>query len=298
MPETTNLVRPPWPRKKLSFSPEVHEIKRILRDHGVRSVCEDARCPNISECFGRREATFIVLGDVCTRRCGFCAIPTGKPLPPDPHEPERLARAAREIGLRHIVITCVARDDLRDGGAGHIADCVRAVRTSSPDTTVEVLTSDFKAQESSLARLAEEDLRIFNHNLETVESLHREVRPQAAYQRSLDVLARFKELRPDVLTKSGIMLGLGEEDEEVFTVLRDMRRHAVDIVTIGQYMQPLRQKLDVRGYTSMERFTLFEEFGRALGFRLVLSGPYVRSSFGAADAARVLGVSDTVAPAG
>lgn len=246
----------------------------------------------MSECFSRREATFIVLGDRCTRRCGFCAIPTGRPEPPDPMEPMRLALAARDIGLTHVVITAVARDDLRDGGADHFAQCVRAIRTQSPDTTVEVLTSDFKGDERSLRRMAIEDLQIFNHNMETVERLQRSVRPQAKYDRSLEVLRSFKRLRPDVLTKSGIMLGLGETDEEVEAVLRDMRAHDIDIVTVGQYMQPLKDRLDVSAYSSLERFERFEAYGDELGFRLTLSGPYVRSSFGAAQAARVLGVLD------
>lgn len=292
MPEeiSESVARPPWPRKRLTFHPEFHEIKATLRKHKVRSVCEDARCPNISECFGRREATFIILGDTCTRRCGFCAIPTGKPLPPDIEEPMRLARAARDIGLRHIVITAVARDDLRDGGAEHFAACVQAVRTESPDTTVEVLTSDFKGDEDCLDVIARTDLQVFNHNVETVPRLHRKVRPQAKYERSLDVLYKFKQRRPEVITKSGIMLGLGETDDEVHGVLRDMLRHEINVVTIGQYMQPTKEKLPVVEYSTIERFERFREFGEILGFTLVSSGPYVRSSFGAADAARLVGV--------
>lgn len=285
---TRNL--PPWPRKRLEFSPEVHEVKSVLREHGLRSVCEDARCPNISECFARKEATFMILGEFCTRRCGFCAIPTGRPEAVDHDEARRLAEAVAAVGLRHVVITSVARDDLKDGGAGHFAACVRAVRQRSPDTTVEILTSDFKADEGSLATIAALDLQIFNHNMETTRRLHPTVRPQATYERSLHVLNRMKELRPDLLTKSGFMLGLGESDDEVFELMRDMRRHQIDILTIGQYMQPLRKKLDVTQYSSLERFKLFEDFGKALGFPLVLSGPYVRSSFGAAEAARALGV--------
>lgn len=292
MPEEISepVARPPWPRKRLTFHPEFHEIKATLRKHQVRSVCEDARCPNISECFGRREATFIILGDTCTRRCGFCAIPTGKPLPPDGDEPMRLAQAAREIGLRHIVITAVARDDLKDGGAAHFAACIDAVRTVSPETTVEVLTSDFKGEDDCLDVIAQTDLQVFNHNVETVPRLHRKVRPQAKYERSLDVLYRFKQRRPEVITKSGIMLGLGETDDEVHTVLRDMLRHEIDVVTIGQYMQPTKEKLPVVEYSTIERFEQFREFGNVLGFTLVSSGPYVRSSFGAADAARLVGV--------
>lgn len=269
---------------------DLRTIKAILRANRVRSVCEDAKCPNMSECFGRREATFIILGDTCTRRCGFCAIPTGKPMPPDPTEPQRLADAAREIGLTHVVITAVARDDLRDGGAGHFAECINAIRTQSPGTTVEVLTSDMKADPDALDTVAACDLQIFNHNVETVPRLHRQVRPQAKYDRSLHVLAEFKRRRPDVLTKSGLMLGLGETDDEVETVLADMRAAHIDIVTIGQYMQPLGDRLDVQQYAPLERYERFREIGESLGFLLTLSGPYVRSSFGAAEAARVLGV--------
>jgi lipoic acid synthetase len=289
--QDTHRNRAPWPRKKLEFSNEVHDIKKTLRAHNLRSVCEDAKCPNISECFGRREATFIILGDKCTRRCGFCAIPAGKPLPPDLGEPERLARAAAEIGLSHIVITSVARDDLPDGGAEHFAKCINAIRELSPETTVEILTPDFKESLDSLKTVANTDLQIFNHNLETTEALHRTVRPQGRYDRSLRVLQTFKQLRPDILTKSGFMLGLGESDDEVYTMLDDLKAHHVDIVTIGQYLQPLAKKLDVNLYSSMERFDMFRAYGESLNFMLTLSGPYVRSSFGAAEAARVVGVS-------
>lgn len=253
-------------------------------------MCEDAKCPNLSECFSRREATFIVLGERCTRRCGFCAIPTGRPLPPDAEEPTRLARAAAEIGLSHVVITSVARDDLEDGGAEHFAQCITAIRLASPQTTVEVLTPDFRERDASLRAIADTDLQIFNHNLETTEALHRTVRPQGRYDRSLRVLARFKQLRPDVLVKSGFMLGLGESEEDVVQMMRDLRAHHVDIVTIGQYMQPLKTRLDVERFASLERFDRLRELGDELGFPLTLSGPYVRSSFGAAEAARVLGV--------
>lgn len=287
---SSDTVRPPWPRKKLVFSPEVHQIKRILREHNLRSVCEDAKCPNLSECFSRREATFIILGERCTRRCGFCAIPTGRPLPPDSEEPGRLARAAAHIGLSHVVITSVARDDLDDGGAAHFAACIDAIRHASPETTVEVLTPDFREREASLKVVADTDLQIFNHNLETTERLHRTVRPQGRYDRSLRVLSRFKQLRPDVVTKSGFMLGLGESDDDVEQMMRDLRAHDVDVLTIGQYMQPLKDRHDVERYASMDRFEQLRRLGDELGFPLTLSGPYVRSSFGAAEAARVLGV--------
>ena len=279
-------ARPPWPMKRLRFTPELHEIKRILRRHELRTVCEDARCPNISECFGRREATFIILGEHCTRSCAFCAIPTGKGLPPDPDEPRRLAEAAREIGLTHIVVTSVARDDLPDEGAGHFKAVVDAIRALSPDTTVEILTPDFHAREDCLAIVAEADIAIFNHNMETVPSLYPRIRPQGKVDRSLEVLDRIKALRPDLATKSGFMLGLGEQDGEVLDLMRAMRLARVDILTIGQYMQPRKTNADVDHYATSERFDMLRVAGESMGFPLVLSGPYVRSSFGALEAKR------------
>jgi len=281
-------ARPPWAVKRLRFTPELHEIKRILRSHNLRTVCEDARCPNISECFERREATFIILGEHCTRSCAFCAIPTGRGLPPDPDEPRRLALAAREIGLNHIVVTSVARDDLPDEGAGHFSAVVGAIRSLSPATTVEILTPDFHARDDCLATIAETDIAIFNHNLETVPSLYAEIRPQGKVDRSLEVLEKMKALRPDVATKSGFMLGLGESDEEVLDLMRSMRLAKVDILTIGQYMRPQKSNAQVNNYSGLERFEMLDAAGRAMGFPLVLSGPYVRSSFGAAEAKRAL----------
>ncbi len=281
-------LRPPWPLKKLRFTEELHQIKRILRQNQLRTVCEDAKCPNISECFERREATFMILGKTCTRSCAFCAIPTGRGEAPDPEEPARLAAAAKAIGLTHIVVTSVARDDLPDEGAGHFKAVVDAIRSVSSETSVELLTPDFHAREDCLRTIAACDIAIFNHNMESVPSLYRRIRPQAKYQRSLDVLARMKALRPDVATKSGLMLGLGESDEEVLTVMRDLRAANVDILTLGQYMQPRKRNADVENYASLERFKAFEDAGYQMGFPLVLSGPYVRSSFGAAEAKRAL----------
>lgn len=212
-------------------------------------------------------------------------------MPPDPAEPARLAEAAREIGLTHVVITAVARDDLADGGAAHFAACVNSIRALSPETTVEVLTSDFKGSIDSIRMMADTDLHIFNHNIETVARLHRVVRPQAKYERSLEVLSTFKSMRPDTLTKSGLMLGLGETQDEVEGAMRDLRSHRVDIMTVGQYMQPLKENLDVLEYADLEAYEHFGRVGDDLGFALTLSGPYVRSSFGAAEAARVLGVT-------
>ncbi|MBH24093.1 MAG: lipoyl synthase [Myxococcales bacterium] len=282
------VARPPWPMKRLQFTEEVHDIKRLLRAQKLRTVCEDARCPNISECFSRREATFMILGKHCTRSCAFCAIPTGRGEPPDPEEPRRLAAAAQALGLSHVVITSVARDDLPDEGAGHFKAVVDAIRERSPSTTVEILTPDFHARDDCLDVIARCDLAIFNHNMETVPSLYRAIRPQAKYDRSLQVLAGVKARRPDVATKSGFMLGLGESDREVLDVMRDMRDAGVDILTIGQYMQPRKRNADVDSYATLERFDALREAGEELGFPLVLSAPYVRSSFGAAEAKRAL----------
>lgn len=276
--------RPPWPLKRLEYTEGFHKVKRLLRQHELRSVCEDARCPNISECFSRGEATFMILGKHCTRSCAFCAIPTGRGAPPDPEEPRRLAEAALAAGLRHVVVTSVARDDLPDEGAGHFKAVVDAIRAISKDTTVEILTPDFHARRDCLETIAEADVAIFNHNIETVPSLYKRIRPQAKYDRSLEVLALHKALRPDVPTKSGFMLGLGERDEEVLQVMRDMRDSQVDILTIGQYMQPRRTKADVEAYATLERFAMLKEAGQEMGFPLVFSAPYVRSSFGAAEA--------------
>lgn len=277
-----------WPRKKLRLTDEVHAIKRILRSHGLLTVCEDARCPNLSECFSKRETTFMILGQTCTRACSFCAIPTGRGAPVDEGEPERLAEAARVIGLRHVVVTSVARDDLPDEGAGHFRRVVDAIRKASPETTVEVLVPDFHARLDCLETVAASDLVVFNHNLETIERLQPRVRPQAAYRRSLSTLARFKELRPEVATKSGIMLGLGEDESEIAQVLRDMRSVGVTIVTIGQYMQPQLRNGDVVRYATAAEFGRLAELARDLGFKAVQSGPYVRSSYKAASAWRAV----------
>ncbi|MEO1272412.1 MAG: lipoyl synthase, partial [Myxococcota bacterium] len=220
----------------------------------------------------------------CTRSCAFCAIPTGRGEPPDPEEPGRLAEAARALGLLHVVITSVARDDLPDEGAGHFKAVVDAIVALSPSTTVEILTPDFHARDDCLDTIAQCELAIFNHNMETVPSLYRTIRPQAKYDRSLRVLAGMKRRRPDVATKSGFMLGLGEEDSEVLEVMRDMREARVDILTIGQYMQPRKRNADVSSYATLERFETLRQAGAKMGFPLVLSAPYVRSSFGAAEA--------------
>jgi lipoic acid synthetase len=260
----------------------VQQLKKTLRANALVTVCEEASCPNIHECFGKGTATFMILGDVCTRRCAFCDVAHGRPKPPDPSEPDNLARTIAEMGLRYVVITSVDRDDLRDGGAEHFARCIRAVRAQSPQTKIEILTPDFRGKgrmERALAVLAEAPPDVFNHNLETVRERYREVRPGADYDWSLDLLRRFKAQHPEIPTKSGIMLGLGETLEQVEGALRDLRAHNVDMITVGQYLQPSAHHHPVLRYWNPEEFKTIEDLGYALGFQHVASGPLVRSSY-------------------
>jgi lipoic acid synthetase len=275
---------PDWARRPHSNWDALHVIKTQLREHRLNTVCESARCPNIHECFARGSATFMILGNECTRSCGFCSVPRGRGEPLDPAEPENVARMAAELGLRYIVITSVNRDEMADGGAGHWAATVRAVRAALPQARVEVLTPDFRGVFSALQTVLDAGPHVFNHNMETVPRLYRHVRPQAGYRQSLEVLARAKTHSPDVLTKSGLMLGLGEESAEVEQLLRDLREATCDVVTIGQYLQPTRRNLAVLRYVEPAEFEHYREFGMALGFRNVFSGPLVRSSY-MADAA-------------
>jgi lipoic acid synthetase len=252
-----------------------------LREKALHTVCEEARCPNLGECFSRGIATFMLLGDRCTRRCDYCAVDTAKPLPPDPEEPARVAEAARRMGLRYVVLTAVARDDLRDGGAGHFAATVHAVRRTSAAARVEVLTPDFKGDETALGTVLDAAPDVFNHNIETVPRLFPRVRAQGGYERSLRLLASAKRLAPRQTTKSGLMVGLGEADAEVTAVLGDLREAAVDIVTIGQYLRPSREHAPVARYVTPDGFSRFEDEARAMGFPTVYSGVFVRSSFNA-----------------
>jgi lipoic acid synthetase len=270
---------PAWAAKKRGILREARPLRRVLREIGVRTVCEEARCPNIGECFSRPTATFMIAGTRCTRRCGFCAVDTARPTPLDPAEPARIAEAARRLALRHIVVTAVARDDLGDGGAAHFAATIRAVRTAAPTARIEVLTPDFKGEESPLATVVGAAPDVFNHNLETVERLSRAVRPQASYARSLAVIARAKRLRPSMLTKSGLMVGLGETPTEVEDAMRALRAHECDLLTIGQYLQPTRAHLPVVEYVAPAAFAEYARIGRQLGFRHVAAGPFVRSSY-------------------
>lgn len=289
------LPKPEWIRVRLAGGEEAERfqsIKATLRAHRLHTVCEEASCPNIHECFGKGTATFMILGDVCTRRCPFCDVAHGKPLPPDPAEPEHLARTVAAMRLRYVVITSVDRDDLRDGGAAHFAACIRAVREHSPSTRIEVLVPDFRGRlEAALEAFAHDLPDVMNHNLETVPRLYRQARPGADYAHSLRLLAEFKARHPEVATKSGLMVGLGETDEEIVQVMRDLRAHGCDMLTIGQYLQPSSGHLPVERYVPPETFAAFEREALALGFRHAACGPLVRSSYWADRQAHEAGVA-------
>lgn len=269
-------------KKTTVLSPQVTEMKRLLRRHRLHSVCEAAHCPNIGDCFGKKTATFLIMGDLCTRNCRFCDIGHAPhPGPLDPDEPEDLARAVAELGLRYVVITSVTRDDLDDGGAGHFAKTITAVRAVSPATLVEVLTPDMRGDISALGVVAVARPDVFNHNVETVPRLYGEVRPQADYRRSLRVLSFMKER--GLTTKSGLMVGLGETDDEIRTVLRDLKDHGCDIITIGQYFRPSHAHLPVTRDLNEKEFAALREYGLSIGLREVYAGRFVRSSFNAAE---------------
>ncbi len=272
---------PEWLRKPQTHFVSVQTLKTDLRRLRLHTVCESARCPNIHECFHGGTATFMILGDLCTRGCGFCAVPKARRgIPaPDPEEPAHVARMAARMGLRYVVITSVNRDDLEDGGSAHFAETVREVRSSLPAARVEVLTPDFCGDLAAVARVLDAAPDVFNHNMETVPRLYRRVRPQANYRRSLDVLAFGRRYRAGALTKSGLMVGLGEQPEEVMELLRDLRAAGVDVVTIGQYLQPTRRNLPVAAYIPPEQFDAYREYGLSIGFKMVFSGPFVRSSY-------------------
>jgi lipoic acid synthetase len=275
------LRLPVWARKGDPLSPAARPLRTLLREQKLVTVCEEARCPNLSECFSRGTATFMLLGDRCTRRCDYCSVATARPEPPDPQEPQRIAEAAARMGLRYVVLTAVARDDLRDGGAAHFAATVQAVRTRLPEARVEVLTPDFKGDPAALDAVLAAEPDVFNHNIETVPRLFPSVRAQGSYRLSLDILAEIKRRRPAQATKSGLMVGLGETDEEIEAVLTDLRAQHVDIVTLGQYLRPTRQHAPVARYVTPEGFEQLAERARAMGFPAVYSGVFVRSSYNA-----------------
>lgn len=286
------LRKPGWIRVRIPPGNAVAQLKAKLRANALVTVCEEASCPNIHECFGKGTATFMILGEVCTRRCSFCDVAHGRPKPPDPNEPANLARTIRDMGLRYVVITSVDRDDLIDGGAAHFVACIRAVREQNPTTRIEILTPDFRGRgrmDRALAVLAEAPPDVFNHNLETVRARYRDVRPGADYDWSLMLLKRFKAQHPEVPTKSGIMLGLGETEAEVEEALADLRAHDVDMVTVGQYLQPTPHHHPVMRYWTPDEFAAIERLGYDLGFTHVASGPLVRSSYHADEMAHAAG---------
>jgi lipoic acid synthetase len=291
VPLQQRLRKPEWIRVKSGSGQGYHDVKRMLREHNLHTVCEEASCPNIGECFSKGTATFMILGDMCTRRCPFCDVAHGKPLPPDANEPANLARSIGLLKLNYVVITSVDRDDLRDGGAQHFADCLGAIRASSPATRLEILVPDFRGRlEDALEALSASLPDVLNHNLETVPRLYKLARPGADYAHSLKLLKDFKARFPHIPTKSGLMLGLGETDEEVLQVMRDLRAHDVSMLTIGQYLQPSDGHLPVLRYAPLESFTMFEQAAKDMGFSHAACGPMVRSSYFADEQAHQAGV--------
>ncbi|MEN5033263.1 lipoyl synthase [Pseudomonas sp. TWI929] len=272
--------KPDWIRVEIPTTPEVARVKALLRKHKLHSVCEEASCPNLGECFSGGTATFMIMGDICTRRCPFCDVGHGRPKPLDADEPKNLAIAIADLGLKYVVITSVDRDDLRDGGARHFADCLREIRRLSPGIQLETLVPDYRGRmDVALDITAQEPPDVFNHNLETVPRLYRAARPGSDFEWSLDLLERFKQRLPAVPTKSGLMLGLGETDAEVVEVMQRMREHQVDILTLGQYLQPSRSHLPVQRFVHPDTFAMLAEQAMAMGFRNVAAGPLVRSSY-------------------
>ncbi|MDW7535046.1 MAG: lipoyl synthase [Candidatus Nitrotoga sp.] len=284
------LRKPEWIRVKSGSGQGYHDVKRLLREHKLHTVCEEASCPNIGECFSKGTATFMILGDLCTRRCPFCDVGHGKPLPPDANEPAHLAQSIATLKLKYVVITSVDRDDLRDGGAQHFVDCLTAIRATSPHTKLEILVPDFRGRlDVALDTLTKSLPDVLNHNMETVPRLYKLARPGADYHHSLKLLKDFKARFPRVVTKSGLMLGLGETDEEVLEVMRDMRTHDVQMLTLGQYLQPSDSHLPVLRYAHPDTFKRFEEAALGMGFSHAACGPMVRSSYHADEQAHQAG---------
>ena len=273
----TRLRLPPWFKVRLQQGPDYQEIRQVVDRLGLHTICEEARCPNIWECWNNRTATFLILGDICTRRCQYCSVTTGKPLAVDREEPLRVAQAVQAMRLKHTVITSVNRDELNDGGASIFAETIRQVRQLNPSCTVEVLIPDFEGNHAALQTVADARPEILNHNIETVERLFSDIRPQGKYRRSIDLLKRAKQM--GMTTKSGLIIGMGETRDEIRTVMQDLRAVSCDILTIGQYLQPTRQHLSVTRFYHPDEFTAFKEEGRLLGFRHVEAGPLARSSY-------------------
>jgi lipoyl synthase len=274
------LRKPEWIRIKLNSNSEIERLKQTLRNNNLHTVCEEAACPNLGECFSHGTATFMIMGDLCTRRCPFCDVAHGKPLPLDENEPLNLAKTIQQMALKYVVITSVNRDDLRDGGAGHFAACIKGIREFSPATKIEILVPDFRGRmQTALDILQQQPCDVFNHNLETVPRLYKQARPGADYQGSLELLAAHHKLLPVIPTKSGLMLGLGETESEVIEVLRDLLAHGCSMLTLGQYLQPSRDHLAVKEYITPAQFSEYAKLAKELGFRQIASAPLVRSSY-------------------
>lgn len=278
----TTARLPEWFKQKISKHEQGIDIRKTLQEDQIHTVCEEAKCPNRGECFKNKTVTFMILGDTCTRTCGFCAVKAGKPMVINPHEPEQVAKAVSRLGLKHAVITSVNRDDLKDGGAKHFADVIHAVRLFNPLVTIEVLTPDFKGNLDALKLIIDAQPDVFNHNIETIADFYTFVRPQANYQQSLTVLDEAKNMGAK-MTKSGIMLGFGESEEQVIQVMKDLRAHQVEMMTLGQYLRPSKDQLPVKEYVTPEQFKRYEDVGLELGFKFVFSGPLVRSSYHAGE---------------
>lgn len=279
-PTEKPLRKPKWIRAKAPLGAEVQKLKSVLRSHKLHTVCEEATCPNLNECFSHGTATFMIMGDICTRRCPFCDVGHGRPNPLDEDEPKNLGKTVKDMDLNYVVVTSVDRDDLRDGGAGHFVECIREIRKQSPNTLIEVLVPDFRGRmDVALRILSDAPPDVFNHNLETVPRLYKEARPGADYQYSRDLIFEFKQRYPDIPSKSGLMLGLGEEIEEVKQVMRDLRESNCDMLTLGQYLQPTLHHLPVKRFVTPEEFDALADYGYEIGFSNVASGPMVRSSY-------------------
>lgn len=279
---------PPWIRVKIPIAGPVSFIESSLRTLSLNTVCESAFCPNRGECFGRGTVTFMILGNICTRNCPFCAVEKGRPLPPDPSEPQRIAQAVSLLGLKHVVITSVDRDDLSDFGAGHFAEVIKFIKANTSNVTVEVLVPDFQGVKTAIDQILDSAPDIFNHNLETVPRLHSYIKPKSVYQRSLDILQYVKKHSPNIYTKSGLMVGLGETQDEIFSVMKDLRRVNCDMLTIGQYLKPPGSHLEVKEFIKPETFTWYNNIAKSLGFIYVAAAPLVRSSYNAAEARATL----------
>jgi lipoic acid synthetase len=280
-----NALRlPEFLKRRVGKGDAVRTVKRMLRTQAVTTVCEEAKCPNLAECFSKNTATFMIMGPQCTRACGFCAVTTAPTKPLDPSEPESVAKSAKALGLTHIVVTSVNRDDLPDGGATHFARTVTEIKKACPEAQVEVLVPDFCGDDDALDIILDAPIDVFNHNVETIERLYARVRPRADYQRSLDCLVRARKRRPDISIKSGLMVGLGETDHEVLRVIQDLKAHSVDIITIGQYLRPSLKHVPVARYLKPEAYEQFVAFGEAIDVSHVFAGPFVRSSYNAAEA--------------